>query len=167
MDSSDKPACQLKTPRDLHRWSRTEGSSSCCSVTQSSLTLCALMDSSTPGFPVLHYLPVRKFMSIELVMLSNHLILCVPLLLLPSVFCSIKGSLHQVAKSIGTSTSASVLPMNIHGLFPLGLTSLISLQSKGLSKVFFSTTIRKHEFFRAQSSLWSSSHIHIRLLEKP
>ena len=98
LDSSDKPACQLKTPRDLHRWSRTEGSSSCCSVTQSHLTLCALMDSSTPGIPVLHYLPVRKFMSIELVMLSNHLILCVPLILLPSVFRSIKGSLHQVAK---------------------------------------------------------------------
>ena len=56
------------------------------------------MDSSTPGIPVLHYLPVRKFMSIELVMLSNHLILCVPLILLPSVFRSIKGSLHQVAK---------------------------------------------------------------------
>ena len=57
------------------------------------------------------------------------------------------------------STSASVLPMNIQGLFPLGLTGLISLQSKGLSRVLFSTTVWKHQFFGAQPSLWSNSHI--------
>ena len=63
-------------------------------------------------------------------------------------------------QSIEASTSASVLPMNIQGLFPLGLTDLVSLQSKGLSRVFSSTTVQKHQFFGAQPSLWSNSHIH-------
>ena len=61
--------------------------------------------------------------------------------------------------SIGASASASVLPLNIQSWFPLGLTGLISLQSKGLSNIFYRTTIRKHQFFGAQPSLWSSSHI--------
>ena len=61
------------------------------------------------------------------------------------------------AQSIGTSVSASVLPMNIQDWFPLGLTSLISLQSKRLSRVFSSTTVWKHQFFRPQPSLWSNS----------
>ena len=60
---------------------------------------------------------------------------------------------------IGASASASVLPMNIQGWFPLGLTGLISLQSKGLSKVFSSITIWKHQFFVTQLSLWSNSHM--------
>ena len=59
---------------------------------------------------------------------------------------------------------ASVLPMNIQSWFPLGL---ISLQSKGLSRVFSKTTVRKHQFFGTQPSLWSNSHIHTWLLEKP
>ena len=70
-------------------------------------------------------------------------------------------------QSIGASASASVLPMNIHDWFPLGLTGLLSLQSKGLSKVFSNTTVRKHQFFSSQPSLWSNSHIHTWLLEKP
>ena len=63
--------------------------------------------------------------------------------------------------------SASVLPMNIQGWFPSGLTDLISWQSKGLSKVFSSTTIKKHQFFGGKHSLRSNSHIHTWLLEKP
>ena len=63
--------------------------------------------------------------------------------------------------------SASVLPMNIQGWFPLGLTGLISLLSKGLSKVFSRITVRNHQFSSAQSSLWSNSHICAWLLEKP
>ena len=70
-------------------------------------------------------------------------------------------------QSIGTSASASVLPMNIQGWFPLGLTGLISLLSKGLSRVFSSTIIRKLQFLSAQPSLWSNSHIRTWLLEKP
>ena len=61
-------------------------------------------------------------------------------------------------QSIGSS--ASTLPMNIQGWFPLGLTGLISLLSKGLSRVFFNTTVRRHQFFDAQPFLLSSSHIH-------
>ena len=63
--------------------------------------------------------------------------------------------------------SASILPINIQGWFPLELTGLISLQSKGLSRVFSNTTVQKHQFFGAQLSLWSNSHIHMWLLEKP
>ena len=70
-------------------------------------------------------------------------------------------------QSIGASVLTSVLPMNIQGWFPLGLTGLISLQSKGLSRVFSSTIIQKHKFFGTQPSLWSNCHIHIWLLEKP
>ena len=69
-------------------------------------------------------------------------------------------------QSIGASASASVLPMYIQGWFPLGLTGLISLQSKGLSGVFSSTTIRKHQFFSAQPSLWFNFHIHTWLWHK-
>ena len=67
-------------------------------------------------------------------------------------------------QSIGASASASVLPMNIQDRFPLGRTAWISLQSKELSRVFSNTTVQKHQFFAAQLSLWSNSHIHIRLL---
>ena len=69
-------------------------------------------------------------------------------------------------QSIGASASASVLPMNIQGWFPLGLTGLISLLSKGLSRVFSSTTVQKHQFFSTQPSLWTSSHIRTWLLKK-
>ena len=69
-------------------------------------------------------------------------------------------------QSIGVSTSASVLPMNIQDWFPLGLTGLISLQSKGLSRVLSNTMIQKHQFFGSQLSLESISHIHTWLLEK-
>ena len=70
-------------------------------------------------------------------------------------------------QSIGVSASASVLLMNIQDWFSLGLTGLISLQSKGLSRVFSNTTVQKHQFFGVQLSLWSNSHIHTWLLEKP
>ena len=75
---------------------------------------------------------------------------------------SISGS-----QSIGASASASVLPMNTKDWSPLGWTGCISLQSKGLSKVFSNTTLQKHQFFSAQPPFWSSSHIHTWLLEKP
>ena len=69
-------------------------------------------------------------------------------------------------QSIEASASASILPVNIQGWFPPGFTSVISLLSKGLPRVFSSTTVQKHQFFSAQPSLWSNSHIHIWLLEK-
>jgi len=70
-------------------------------------------------------------------------------------------------QSIGVSASASVLPMNTQDWFPLWWTGWISLQSRGLSRVFSNTTAQKHQFFSAQLSLWSNSHIHTRLLGKP
>ena len=104
-------------------------------------------------------------------LMSIHLILCHPLLLLPSTFPSIRVfPLSQIfvlgGRRIGISVSASAHPMNIHSWFPLELTGFICLQSKGLSRVFSSTTIQKHQFFSAQLSLWSNSHIHTWLLEK-
>ena len=69
-------------------------------------------------------------------------------------------------QSIGVSASASVLPITIQDWFPLGWTGWISLQSKGLSRVFFNTTVQKHQFFSAQFSLWFNSHIPTWLLEK-
>ena len=88
-----------------------------------------------------------KLMSIESVMPSNQLILCRPLLL-PSIFPSIRvfsneSVLATGGQSIGVSAAASVLPMNIQDWFPLGLTGLISLRFKGLSKVFSNTTAQK------------------------
>ena len=96
---------------------------------------------------------------------SNHLILCRPLLLLPSIFPSIRVFSNESAlpisgQSIGASASASILPMNIQTWFPLGLTGLISLLSKGLSRVFSWTSVRKHQFFGTLPSLWSNSHIY-------
>ena len=113
-----------------------------------------------------------KLMSIESVIPSNHHILCCPLLLLPSMFPSIRVFSSESAVCIrwpkfGASASASVLLMNIQDWFPSGLTGWISLQSKGLSRVFSNTTVQKHQFFGAQLSLWSSCHMHTWLLEKP
>ena len=70
-------------------------------------------------------------------------------------------------QSIRASSSASVLPVNIQGWFPLGLNGLIALVSKGLSRVFSNTTVWKHQFFDAQPSLWSNFHSRTQLLEKP
>ena len=70
-------------------------------------------------------------------------------------------------QNIGASALGSVFPMNIQDWFPLGLIGLISLQSKGLSRVFSNITVQKHQFFSAQLSLWSNYHIHTWLLEKP
>ena len=107
-----------------------------------------------------------KLISIESVMPSNHLILCRPLLLLPSIFPSIRVfSMSQLfasgGQSIGVSASTSVLPMNTQDWSPLGWTGWISLQFKELSRVFSNTTVQKHQFFNTQLSLWSNSYIHI------
>ena len=97
-------------------------------------------------------------------MLSNHLILCYYLLLLLSIFPSIRVFCNESAlcisdQSIGASVLASVPPMNTQDWSPLGWTGWISFQSKGLSRVFSNTTVQKHQFFDAQPSLWFNSHI--------
>ena len=117
-----------------------------------------------PSLSSIFFQSLLKFKSIEFMMLSNHLIFCCPLLLLPSIFPSIRvfsneSSPYRVSKLIGASASASVLLMNIQGWFPLGLTGLISLQSKRLSRVFFSTTVQKHQFLSTQPALWPPLYI--------
>ena len=111
-----------------------------------------------------------KLMSIDLVMLSYYLILCHPLLLLPSIFPSIRVFSSELTasggQSIGALASASVFPMNIQDWFPLESTGLISLQFKRLSRVLSNTTVWKHQFFGTQPSLWSNSQIHTWLLKK-
>ena len=107
---------------------------------------------------------------IDSMMPSNHPSSVTPFSSCPQSFPA-SGSfpMSQLFKSGGQSTwtSATALPMSIQGWFSLGCTSLISLLSKGLSRVFSSTTIWKHPFFGAQPSLWFNSHIRIWLLEKP
>ena len=124
------------------------------SVTQSCQTLCDPMDSRA-SLSITISQSLLKLMSIKTVMPSNHLILCHPILLPPLVFLSNRvfsneSVLRKVAKVLEFQSSASVLPVNIQGWFPLGLTGWISLQSKGLSRVFSNTTVEKHEFFGAQ-----------------
>ena len=91
-----------------------------------------------------------KLMSTESVMPSNYLILCCPLFLLPSIFPSIKVFSNTF---IGISASTLLRPMNTQDWSSLGWTDWISLQSKGLSRVFSNTTVRKHQFFSVQLSL--------------
>ena len=102
-----------------------------------------------------------KLMSIELVMPSNHRILCHSFLLLLSIFRSFPVSWLCTlgGRRIEISASASVLTMNIQAWFPLGLTGLISLQSRGVWRVFSSITIWNYQFFGTQPSLWSNSYI--------
>ena len=102
-----------------------------------------------------------KLMSTESVMPSNHLILCCPLLLLSSIFPCISVFSNESVLRIRWpkywSFSFSISPSN---KFPLGWTGWISLQSRGLSRVFSNTTVQKHQFFGPQLSLQSNSHIH-------
>ena len=133
----------------------------CCSVVQLCPGLCNSMDCSMPGLSVHCCLwCLLKLMSIESVMPSNHLILCCPLLLLPSNFPSTGVfSNDRIISSSGQSIGAptTVLLLNTQDWFPLGLTGLIFLQSKGLSRVFSNYTFQKHHFFRSQLSLYSNS----------
>ena len=124
-------------------------------VTQSCPTLCDLVDCSTPGFPVHHQLLELAQTHVHRVndaTQPSHPLLspCFPM----SRFFTSGG------QSIGASASASVLPMNIQYCFPSEWTGWISLQSKGLSRVFSNTTVQKHQFFGTQPSSQSNSHIH-------
>ena len=137
------------------------------SILQSCLTLCDPVYYSIADFPVYHQLlELLKLMSIKSVMPSNHLILCCPLLLLPSIFPSIRGFLNESLLHIMWpkywSFSFSISPSNEYsGRIFLGLTGLIFLQFKRFSKVFSNTIVQKREFFGAQLSLRSNSHIHM------
>ena len=140
------------------------------SVTSDSLWPHGLQHTSFPVLTISWSL--LKLMSIELVMPFNHLVLCCPLLLLPSIFPSIRGFSKELALHIRWpkywNFSFSISPSNEYsGLISSGLTGLIFLLYKRLSRVFPNTTDQKHQFFGVQPSLWSDSHIHTWLLEKP
>ena len=148
-------------------WGGVTWRKSCsCSVAQLCLPICDPMDCSTPGFPVLQHLPkFAKLMSIELVMPSNHLILCHPLLFLPSTFPSIRVSSNESAVPTRWPKhwSFSFSPYNEYSRLTsfslISLISLISLLSKGLSRIFSSTTVRRHQFFGTRPFLLSSFYI--------
>ena len=148
----------------------------CCSVPKLCPTPCNLVDCSTSGFLVFHCLP--KFSQTQVhwvndaIQPSHSLSTVTRFSSCPQSFPASESFpmswLFAVSgQIIGASATVSVLPMNIQGWFPLGLTSLISLLSKRLSRVFPSTTIWKCQFSGAQPSLWSNSHICTWLLEKP
>ena len=127
----------------------------CCSVTQPCPTL-FVTPWTAARQASLSFTITRSFlryMSMEPVMPSNHVILCRPLLLLPSIFPSIRVFSSESTLPIRRTNfgaSASVLPINIPGRFPLGWTGWIFWLSKGLSRVFLSTTVQKHQFFSTQ-----------------
>ena len=151
---------QIQTVSWLALWTFLEGPfPQVSSVTQLCLTLCNPMDYCTPGFPVYHQLPELNQTHIQ----SRwcHLTVSSPVIPFSSCLQSFpaSGSLQMSqfftsgAQSIGVSASASVLPMNFQGWSSLGWAGWISLQSKGLSKVFSNTTIQKHQFSGVQLSL--------------
>ena len=143
----------------------------CFSVAQSCLILWDPRDYSTPGLPVLHHLPELAQTHVHWVddaiqTLSSVIPFSFCLQYFPASGSFLMSQLFTLGgQSIGAS--ASVFPMNSQDWFPVGWTGWISLQSKGLSKVFSNTTVQKHQFFSAQLSSQSSSHIHTWPLEKP
>ena len=142
------------------------------SVTQSCLTLCDPMNCSKPGLPVHHQLPdstqTHVHRDVDGIQPSHPV---VPFSSCPQYFPAL-GSFQMSqlfisgGQSIGVSASTSVLPMNTQNWSPLGWTGWMVLQSKGLSRVFSNTTVKKHQFFNTQFSLESNSHIHMWPVEK-
>ena len=143
------------------------------SVTQSCPTLCDLMNHSTPGsLSITNPRSSLKLTSIELAIPSSHLILCRPFSSCPQYLpVSESFPMSQIfsrgGQSTGVSALASFIPKNTQDWSPLEWTGWMSLQSKGLSRVFSNTTVQKHQFFSTQLSSQSKSHIHTWLLEKP
>ena len=143
-----------------------------CSVAKSYLTLCDPMNSSTRPCPSLspevcsNSCPLSLWCYLTII--SSAAPFCFCLQSFPaSGYFPMSWLFASGGQYIGTSPLASVPPMNIQGWFPLGLIGLISLLSKGLPRVLSSSTVQKHQFFGTQPSLWSTSHIHTWLLEKP
>ena len=138
-----------------------------CSVGSYSVTPWTAALQASQSLTISHSLP--KLMSIESVIPSKHLILCCPLLLLPSIFLSIRIFSNELALCIRWPyyQSFSISPSSKYSELISFRIGLISLLSKGLSGVFYSTTVQKHQFFCALISLWSNSHIHTWLLKRP
>ena len=142
-------------------------------------TLCDPMDCSTPGFPVLHYLPELTQPHVHWfgdAIQPSRPLSAISSSVVPFSSClqssPASGSflMSQLftssGQSIGASTSASDLPMKFQGQFSLGLTDLISFQSKGLLRFFSNTTVQKHQFLGTHLSVYFNSHICLWILEK-
>ena len=152
-------------------WQADFGSCCCCSVAKLCLTLWDPVHCSTPGLPVPSPTPRACLNSSQLSQWCHPAISCsvVPLSSSLQFFPAswsfpVSWLFASGGQSIGASVSAPVLTMSNQGWFPLGWTGLLS---KGLSRVFSNTTVQKHQFFGAQLSLQSNSHIHTWPLEKP
>ena len=138
----------------------------CCLIVKSCTNLCNPKNCSTPGFSVHYYLlefpqTYVQWVS-DAIKSAHHLLSLSPHALSISQHQGLfqwVSSLHQVGKILELSFS-TCLPINAQGWFSLGLTGFISLLPKGLSRVFSSTTVYRHQFFGFQTSLWSNSHIH-------
>ena len=158
LSSPSPPALNLSQHQGLFKW-----------VTRSCPALCDPMNRSTPGFSNLHYLPEFAQTYVhwdgDTIQPSHSLLSPSP----PALNLSFQMSqlFASGGQSIGVSASTSVLQMNTQDWSLLGWTGWISLQSKELSRVFSNTTVQKHQFFGAQLSLQSNSHIHTWPLEKP
>ena len=142
----------------------------CCSNAKLCLTVTQRTAACQASLSITNFQSLLKLMAIESVMPSNHLVSVTPFSSCPQSFPASRSfpmSRHFTSddQNIRVSASASVYPMNIQGWVPLELTGLISLLSKGLSRVFSNTTVQHHQFFSAQP-LWSNSHIHTWLLKK-
>ena len=171
---NDEEARIFSNHFSLHGWLKASGTlCCCCSVAQLHPTLATPWTAAwqtSLSFTISWGL--LRLRSIESVLPSKHVIFFA---LLSSCFQSPPASgsfpvnwlVASGGQSIRTSASASVLPMNIQDWLLLGLAGWNSLQSKGLSRVFSNTTVQKHQFFGTQLSLWSNSHNHTWLLEKP
>ena len=163
---SDKACTHMLTANQLL------ASAPYCSLAQLHLTPCDPMDCSILGFLVLHHLsrvcpnscPLNQWCH-PTISFSVTPFSC-PQSFPASGYFPMNKLFGSSGQSIGAAASASVPPMSIQDLFPLGLPGLISLQSKGLSRVFSNSTVQKHQFFGIQSSLWSNPHICTGQLEK-
>ena len=157
-------ALPLAIPLQTHQFS---------SVTQSCPTLCDPMDWNMPGFPVHHQL--LELAQTHVSSQGCHPTISSSVVPFSSWLQSFPASgsfpmsqfFTSVGQSTGVSTLASFLPKNTQDWSPLAWTGWISLQSKGLLGVLSNTTVQKHQFFGAQLSLWSNTHIRMWLLEKP
>ena len=130
------------------------------SVAQLCPTLCDPMNHSMPGLPVHHQLPESNQTHVRRVDDAIVPFSSCPQSFLASASFSMSQLFTSGGQSVGVSASTSVLPINIQNSFPLGWTGWISLQSKGLSRVFSNTIVQKHQLFGAQLSLYSNSHIY-------
>ena len=168
-----------KIPKDLKKWYRVFGRYSGYSVSQSVQSLSRVWLFATPwiaahqaSLSITNSWSSLRLTSIETVMPSSHLILCRPLLLLPPISPSIRvfsneSTLHMRWPKYWSFSFTSFLPKKSQGWSPSEWTGWISLQSKGLSRVFSNTTVQKNHFFGTQLSSQSNSHIHTWPLEKP